>query len=159
MHHDTDETGLPCLATYCAESAAVPEHLQVGYRFSHIHCFDPAQVSAFAYAAGDSNPLHHDPQAAANTRFGKPIASGTHTTALLMGLVASHLSKTSQVVGVSFTLELLKPVFADEQVTLAWEVEKVEPHSRNGSFLDMSGSVTGADGVMRVRGRGRVLVW
>lgn len=135
------------------------QRIGVGYRFARVHRFDPHSVSAFAYAAGDDNPLHHDPEVAAGSRFGKLIASGTHTSALLMGLVASHLSKSAQVVGVRFTLELLKPVFADEQVTLAWEVEKVEPHPSRGSFLDMVGSITGADGTMRVRSHGRVLVW
>lgn len=140
-------------------AALLPRQIGVGYRFTKIHPFDPRQVSAFANAAGDDNPLHHDTDAAARSRYGKPIVSGTHTSALLMGLVASHLSKTSQVVGVSFTLEFLKPVFADEQVTLAWEVETIEPHPRSGNFLGMSGSVTGADGTIRVRSRGRVLMW
>jgi len=76
-----------------------------------------------------------------------------------MGLVASHLSKTSQVVGMSFTLELLKPVFADEHVNLAREVETIEPRPSSGNFLDMSGLVTSADGTIRVRSHGRVLMW
>lgn len=138
---------------------SLPRGIGVGYRFARIHRFDPWQVSTFAHAAGDDNPLHHDDEVAAGSRFGRLIASGTHTSALLMGLVASHLSKIGHVVGVSFHLELLKPVFADEQVSLAWEVENVEPHPRNGSFLDMAGSVTGTDGTTRVRSRGRVLVW
>jgi acyl dehydratase len=150
MQHDT-EAG--------TRSNTVPAPVQVGYRFSRVHCFDPAQVSAFAHAAGDTNPIHHDPQAAARSRFGKPIASGTHTTALLMGLVASHLSTLAQVVGVKFTTELLRPVFADEQVTLEWEVTGIQPHPRDGHFLDLIGSVKGTKGDCRVRGIGRVLVW
>lgn len=136
-----------------------PGPIDVGYRFTRMHRFDPRQVSAFAHAAGDDNPLHHDPGIAACSRFGGVIASATHTGSLLMGLAASHLSKDSNVVGVSFTLELLKPVFADEEVVLAWIVDKIEPHPRSGSFLELSGSVTGADGTLRLSSRGRVLVW
>jgi acyl dehydratase len=146
MQHDTD-------------AAAVPAHLQLGYRFSRVHHFDPAQVSAFAYAAGDTNPIHHDQQAAANTRFGKPIVSGTQSTALLMGLVASHMSSSGQAVGVKFSVELLRPVFWDEQVTLEWEVIGIETHPGGGKYLDLAGSVTGPEGDCRVRGHGRVLVW
>jgi acyl dehydratase len=46
----------------------------------------PAIVSQYATAAGDTNPVHHDPEFAATTRYGRPIASGTQTTALLLGL-------------------------------------------------------------------------
>jgi acyl dehydratase len=141
------------------DTSALPAPLQLGYRFSRAHSFDPAQVSAFAHAAGDTNPIHHDVEAAARTRFGKPIASGTHTTALLMGLAASHLSTLAQVVGVKFTTELLRPVFSDEQVVLEWEVAGIQAHPRNGHFLDLTGSVKGSEGDCRVRGLGRVLVW
>lgn len=141
------------------DAGELPTPLVVGYRFSRTHLFDPDQVSAFAHAAGDTNPIHHDAQAAAATRFGKPIASGTHTTALLMGLAASHLSTLAQVVGVKFTTELLRPVFADEQVILEWEVIDTQAHPRHGHFLDLAGSVTGMDGACRVRALGRVLAW
>ncbi len=62
-------------------------------RFSSEVTLNPTLVSEFAKAAGDFNPMHHDPEFAANTRFKKLIASGTHTTALLLGLTASHFSK------------------------------------------------------------------
>lgn len=142
-------SSLPAPATY----------LDVGYRFSRAHCFDPVQVSAFANAAGDDNPIRHDPEMAEKSRYGKPIVSGTHTTALLMGLVASHLSKLCQVVGVKFAVELLRPVFSHEQVTLHWEVTGVQSHPAAGHFLDLIGAVIGSDGIERVSSTGRVLAW
>lgn len=135
------------------------ENLWPGYRFSRTHSFDLAQASAFAYAVGDDNPIHHDPHAAAETRFGRPIVSGTHTTALLLGLVASHFSKFCNVVGVKFTIELQRPVFSDEQVKLEWEINGMEPHPKNGEYVDLTGSVTGSDGGSRVRSQGRILIW
>lgn len=62
-------------------------------RFASDVVLSPAMVAAYACAAGDNNPVHHDPVFAAATRYGRPIASGTHTTALLLGLTASHFSK------------------------------------------------------------------
>lgn len=44
-------------------------------RFSSAVALTPAAVSA--YAAGDDNPVHHDPQFAASTRYRRVIASGT----------------------------------------------------------------------------------
>src|SRR6185437_9154472 len=39
-------------------------------RFSSAVSLTPSTVVAFANAAGDDNPIHHDPDFAANTRFG-----------------------------------------------------------------------------------------
>ena len=64
-----------------------------GERFSSEVTLTPPDVAAYAQAVGDSNPVHHDPDFARSTRFGRVIASGTHTTALLLGLTASHFSK------------------------------------------------------------------
>ena len=48
-------------------------------RFSSEVTLTPAMVAAYAHAAGDDNPVHHDPEFAAATRYGRVIASGTHT--------------------------------------------------------------------------------
>jgi acyl dehydratase len=39
-----------------------------------------------------------------------------------LGLVASHFSKGFSVVGVLFTLEFHRPVFADAMVRIEWKV-------------------------------------
>src|ERR1043166_4683503 len=68
-------------------------------RFTSEVKLTPDLVSAYAVRAGDTNPVHHDPSFAAGTRYGRPIASGAHTTALLLGdrkstrLNSSHLSE------------------------------------------------------------------
>lgn len=159
MQNDTGEAATSLPAMERIDAASLPWPLRVGYRFSRSHRFDPAQVSAFAYAAGDTNPIHHDAHAAARTRFGKLIASGTHTTALLLGLVASHLSTMAQVVGVKFSTELLRPVFADEEVQLEWEIVAIRAHTRDRHFVDLAGSIKGTEGDCRVLGLGQVLVW
>jgi acyl dehydratase len=63
--------------------------VQPGERFSAEVRLAPAIVSTYAHAVGDTNPVHHDPEFAAASRYGRLIASGTHTTALLLGLTAS----------------------------------------------------------------------
>jgi len=55
-------------------------------RFSSRELLTLDSVSRFARAAGDENPLHHAADCAARTRFRGSIASGPHTSALLMGL-------------------------------------------------------------------------
>ena len=42
-------------------------------RFSSELTLTPAIVSAYAHAAGDANPIHHDPGFASSTRYGEIV--------------------------------------------------------------------------------------
>ena len=101
-------------------------------RFSAIHTLSPAEVSRQAYSIGDDNPLHHDAEYAETTRYGRLIASGTHTTALLLGLTASHFSKGMSMVGLEYWLGFRRPIYADETIVLEWLVIKVTTNTRLG---------------------------
>lgn len=116
-------------------------------------------VAEFATAAGDSNPIHHDAEFAATTRYGRLIASGPHTTALLLALTAKHFSQRGAMVGLEFWVRFQRPVYADETIRLEWLVVKVTPHARlNGDIVELRGLVQGADGKTAVGAKGRVLV-
>jgi 3-hydroxybutyryl-CoA dehydratase len=128
-------------------------------RFSTEVTLDPSLVTEFARAAGDPNPVHHDPAFAATTRFGRPIASGTQTTALLLGLTASHFSRGASMVGLEFWVQFRRPVFADETIRLEWLVIKVTANARlGGDIVELRGRIKGQDGQTAVGAKGRVLV-
>ena len=130
-----------------------------GERFSREHTFSVGEAIAFALAAGDDNPLHHDAEFAASTRFGRLIVSGTHTTALLLGLTASHFGKRGAVIGVGFSVSFEHPVHADECVTLEWTVDAVRPCSKGGGQrVDMKGCLRNASGRVCLSATGSVLV-
>ena len=132
---------------------------QPGERFATEVTLKPDVVAQYADAVGDSNPVHHDETFAAATRYGRTIASGTHTTALLLGLTASHFSKTGAMVGLEFWVKFRRPVFADETVTLEWLVIKVAPNEKlGGDVVDLRGRTKGQDGRTALGARGRVLV-
>jgi acyl dehydratase len=119
----------------------------------------PAIVGAYAHAAGDDNPVHHDPRFAAATRYRRLIASGTHTTALLLGLTASHFSKTGAMVGLEFWVRFRTPVYADETIRLEWLVVKVTPNEKlSGDVVELRGRIKGEDGRTALGAKGRVLV-
>src|SRR5262245_32258868 len=119
----------------------------------------PEAVIAFASTAGDNNPIHHDPEFAAATRFGKPTASGPHTTALLLALTASHFSKTGAMLGLEFWVRFRRPIYADETILLEWMVVKVTPNQKlRGDIVDLRGRIKGQDGKTSVGAKGRVLV-
>src|SRR5580692_1585135 len=99
-------------------------------RFSSEIKLTPAMVSAYADGVGDTNPVHHDSKFAAGTRYGRTIASRTHTTALLLGLTASHYSKSAAMVGLEFWVRFRRPIYADETILLEWLVVKVTPNEK-----------------------------
>jgi len=116
-------------------------------------------VGAYARAAGDDNPVHHDPRFAASTRYGRVIASGTHTTALLLGLTASHFAKKGAMLGLEFWVRFRRPIYADETIRLEWLVVKVTPNEKlHGDVVDLRGRIKGEDGRTAVGAKGRVLV-
>jgi acyl dehydratase len=119
----------------------------------------PEVVGAFAHSVGDDNPVHHDPEFAAGTRYGRVIASGTHTTALLLALTASHYSKKGAVVGLEFWVRFRRPVYADETVRLEWLVVKVAANEKlRGEIVDLRGRIRNQDGQTVLGAKGRVLV-
>lgn len=128
-------------------------------RFSSDVSLTPSMVVDFANAAGDDNPIHHDPVFAAHTRFGRPTASGPHTTALLLALTAAHFSKKGAMLGLEFWVRFRRPIYADELISLEWLVVKVTPNEKlRGDIVELRGRIRGQDGKTAVGAKGRVLV-
>ena len=128
-------------------------------RFSTEITLTPTLVAAYAQAAGDTNPVHHDYEFAAATRYGRLIASGTHTTALLLGLTASHYSKRGAMVGLEFWVRFRRPIYADETILLEWLVVKVTPNEKlKGEIVELRGRIKSQNGETALGAKGRVLV-
>src|ERR1700754_4984288 len=128
-------------------------------RFSSVVALSPASVVEFANAVGDNNPIHHDAQFAATTRFGRPTASGPHTSALLLSLTASHFSKTGAMLGLEFWVRFRRPIYADETIRLEWMVIKVTPNAKlKGDVVELRGRIKGQDGKTALGAKGRVLL-
>ena len=134
-------------------------HTQPHERFSAVLALAPGATGAFARGVGDSNPLHHDADFAATTRFGRVLASGPQTTAHLMALTASHFSKRGAMLGLEFWFRFRRPVYADETITLEWLVVAVKESSRlGGEIVDLRGRIRKQNGETAVGAKGRVLV-
>jgi 3-hydroxybutyryl-CoA dehydratase len=128
-------------------------------RFSCEITLTPDSVAEYARAAGDRNPVHFDPAFAARTRYRRLIASGTQTTALLLGLTATHFSKDTSMVGLEYWVKFRRPVFADERIRVEWLVIKVTRNARlGGDIVELRGRVRGEDGKTSIGAKGRVLV-
>ncbi len=130
----------------------------VGETFRSTVTLSTAQISAFAHLSGDHNPLHHDAEVARHTRFGGIIASGTQTTALFMGMVASHFCQKGPMLGVEFSFRFHAPVRPCEELRMAWTVVNIEPNKRLGGLVTLEGQVTNPAGHDLVTGVGKVIV-
>lgn len=127
---------------------------------SKAYLFDDAGIVAFATAAGDTNPLHHDPVIAGASRFKGRIASGAHMTAVLMGFGASMISDAEQSVGLEFTFRFERALPAGTATTLSWTVTAAEPHAKlGGTLLTFEGAITGDGGKRYVSATGKAVVW
>jgi acyl dehydratase len=121
-------------------------------------------IAAFAHLSGDTNPLHVDAQVAQRARFGEIIASGQHTVALLMGLLASHFSRVQggtarQMIVLNTNFAFKRPVFADQEIGLQWIVSGVEWSARmKGMLAHLDGAAAVALALPSVVARATILL-
>lgn len=120
--------------------------IAVGEEVSKTVRFSERDIATFATICGDWNPLHFDQEAASLSRYGRKIASGAHTSALLMGLAMSHFSRghdglPREALALNYNVAFKAPVFAEEDVKLYWKVSSREWNTK------LSGWVAQAEGV------------
>ena len=135
----------------------VGEQLRTQIRFTR------EQITQFAVLSGDSNPLHHDRIAAERASFGEIIASGQQTASRMMGLVASHFSRDGdgvvrEMLCLNFNFAFKAPVFAEQELHVAWHVSAVDRSTRLGGFIGHLDGTASVGGRPCVIGRGTVLV-
>jgi acyl dehydratase len=122
------------------------------------------EIFAFAKMSHDENPLHTDSAIAQRARFGEIIASGQHTAAILMGMLATHYSRSDdgvrrEMLCLNMNFAFKGPVFADQDVTLRWTVSSAEWNSKlQGLLAHLDGSAAVTVGKPAVIARGTILV-
>ena len=122
------------------------------------------EIAAFAQMSHDENPLHIDARAAQRARFGEVIASGQHTAAILMGMLATHFSRSDdgvrrEVLCLNMNFAFKRPVFADQDVMLVWKVSSAQWKVRlHGVLAHLDGIASVAHGTPAVIARGTILV-
>ena len=131
----------------------------VGEAFSRRVTFDATSIREFAAMNGDLNPLHHDEHAAARSTFGGLIASGTHVSALMMGLTATHFSQSCAPLGLEFTLRFARAIHAGATLELRWIVTALTSKaSLRGDLATLDGSAHDDAGVVYVEGKALLLL-
>jgi acyl dehydratase len=132
---------------------------QIGETFTQDRTLTREEISSFAGLAGDLNPIHHDLGHAQGTRFGELIASGTQTVAMLMGMVPTYFSQTSQTLGLEFNFKFRRAIKAFEPLKCSWTVTGVTPKiSLGGDLVTLEGQITGSNGETLLESHGTILV-
>ncbi len=98
--------------------------LKIGDTFSTSKQITDAVVRAFAELSGDFNPIHMDEEFAKTTQFGRRIAHGMISGALISAVLGFHL-KERRVVYLSQTMKFVAPVFLDDTVTATATVTNI----------------------------------
>jgi len=100
--------------------------LFVGKKASRSIVLTAEHVEKFAEISGDYNPIHFDPEFAAQTRFGRLIVQGGLTTGLIHALVAMDMPGPGSVF-LSQDWKFTAPVFIGDTITA--EAEVVSMHA------------------------------
>ena len=139
------------------------ELVTVGETVSRKERLSRQDIIDFARLSGDANPLHVDEIVAARARFGEIIASGQHTAALLMGLLATHFSRDDglikrEMLCLNVNLAFKRPVFAEQDITLRWHVSSFERHDKLGGLVAQLEGSAGVGAKPSVVARATILV-
>lgn len=129
-------------------------NLQIGEKFSTTKQITDAVVSAFAELSGDYNPIHLDDEFAAKTRFGKRIAHGMISGALISAVLGYEF-KERKVVYLSQTLKFIAPVFIDDTVTATATVIHIR---EDKPIVTIETVCTNQNGETVVTGEGKIML-
>jgi 3-hydroxybutyryl-CoA dehydratase len=99
--------------------------IAVGHRLPELtKAVTQEQVSAYASAAGDFNPIHLDEQYAAGTQFGKRIAHGMLVLAFVSEMMATAFPREWPSAG-RLKVRFKAPVYPGETVRITGEAVAV----------------------------------
>ena len=128
--------------------------LQIGDNFSTSKQITDAVVRAFAELSGDFNPIHLDEEFAAKTRFGKRIAHGMISGALISAVLGNEF-KEKKIVYLSQTMRFIAPVFIDDTVTATATVVNIR---EDKPIITIETVCSNQNGETVVKGEGKVML-
>jgi acyl dehydratase len=101
------------------------EILAVGDQFSTELCFSQQDVIAFARISGDANPLHLDPDYAAQTLFKRPIMHGMLSASVFSRVLGMDFPGPGTVY-LSQNLEFKAPMYVDTVYRAYFQIRSIE---------------------------------
>ena len=128
--------------------------LKVGDRAVARRTFTADLVNAFARLSGDDNPLHVDEAFARRTTFGRPVAHGMLSAAVVSSVVGTQLPGPGAL-WFEQQFEFLLPVFVGDEVEFSVRIEHKSEATRT-VVVGVEGR--NARGHLVLRGQGKVMM-
>lgn len=129
-------------------------NLKIGDIFSTSKQITDAVVRAFAEISGDFNPIHLDDEFAAKTQFGKRIAHGMISGALISAVLGNEF-REKKIVYLSQTMKFIAPVFIDDTVTATATVINIR---EDKPIVTIESICTNQNGEKVVVGEGKIML-
>jgi acyl dehydratase len=138
--------------------------IAVGEKVTRRMRYSRDDIARFSHMTLDENPLHLDSMVAQRARFGEIVASGQQTSAILMGMLATHYSRSDdgvarQMICLNMNFAFKAPVFAEQEIVLQWQVSSVTPNAKLKGLVGLlDGHASVVPGKPSVVARGTILV-
>ena len=128
--------------------------LKIGDKFSTTKQFTDAVVRAFAEVSGDFNPIHLDDEFAKQTQFGKRIAHGMLSAALISAVLGNEF-RGLKIIYLSQTMKFTAPVFIDDTVTATGTVTNIREDKQ---IITLETLCTNQDDKTVVTGEAKIMI-
>ncbi len=129
--------------------------IKIGDKFSTSKQITDTVVRAFAELSGDFNPIHIDEEFAKTTRFGRRIAHGMISGALLSAVLGYEF-KERKIVYLSQTMRFVAPIFIDDTITATATVLKIR---EDKPVVTLETVCTNQDGETTLSGEAVVMIY
>lgn len=128
--------------------------LQIGDKFTAEKQITDDVVRRFAELSGDFNPIHLDDEFAKTTRFGRRIAHGMLSGALISAVLGNEF-KERKIVYLSQTMKFIAPVFIDDTITATAIIVKIR---EDKYIVTLETVCTNQNGETTLRGEANVMI-
>jgi acyl dehydratase len=104
------------------------EEIKIGATRTFLHTYTQEDFNRFAELSGDDNPIHVDPDFAAQTRFGGTVAHGMLIYSTLCGFLGSQFPGPGTL-QIFQEMTFRSPTYVGEQIRFEIQVNRTYPDS------------------------------